>query len=205
MGKKRATQWLPTIISLILAAGTLVFYSVLREDKKALMYFQVSAAALVPAVFPIIGKATKNDVPTYVGAIVAAHIFLANDLGSAMLFYDLIPAWDLIMHGFFGFVFAVTVSVFIKRWGGEELKKIGFYLLILLSTAGAAALWEIWEYVCDSLLNGDAQRVKEALANGTNPISDTMTDIIITLAGVAVFYAAALVIKLCKFCKSKRR
>lgn len=205
MAGKRFGQWVPAVVSAALAAATLVVYSIVREDTKALTYLQIGAASLVPAVFPIIGRITKKDVPIYLGALVTVHIFLANDLGSALLFYDLIPAWDLIMHGFFGFVFAATAGVFIKRWGGAELKRLGFYLLILLSTAGAAALWEVWEYTCDTLLDGDAQRVKEALANGTNPISDTMEDIIITLAGVAVFYIAVLVAKLLRSGKNKRR
>lgn len=203
MAGKRFGQWVPAVVSAALAAATLVVYSIVREDTKALTYLQIGAASLVPAVFPIIGRITKKDVPIYVGALVAVHIFLANDLGSALLFYDLIPAWDLIMHGFFGFVFAVIVSVFLKRWG--ELKKFGYNLLIFLSTAGAAALWEVWEYICDTLLDGDAQRVKEALANGTNPIADTMEDIMITLAGAAAFYIAAVIIGLYRSGKNKRR
>lgn len=189
----REKRWLPTIVSVILGVATLVIYSVIWEEKKPTMYPQIIAAACVPAVFPLIGKITKNEPPVYLGWVTALHIFLANDLGSAMWFYGIIPAWDLIMHGMFGLVFSVIMEYFIKRWGGGSLKKAGLYLLIFLSAAGAAALWEVWEFTCDNLLGGDAQLVKAALANGTNPISDTMTDIIITLVGAAVFIIAALI------------
>lgn len=195
MKKKRITQWLPVIVSVLLAAATLVIYSVVYDEYSAVTYLQVSAAALVPAVFPIIGAVTKREVPIYLGILAAVHIFLASDLGSALGFYSLIPSWDLIMHGFFGLVFAVTAKEFIIRWGGGSIKKGGFYLLIFLSTAGAAALWEVWEFTCDIVLDGDAQRVKEAIANGTNPIADTMTDIIITLVGVAVFFIVIFIAK----------
>lgn len=191
MKKKRLTQWMPVIVSAALAAATLVLYSVIYDEYSAVTYLQVSAAALVPAVFPIIGAVTKNEVPTYLGVLAAVHIFLANDLGSALGFYGLIPSWDLIMHGFFGFLFSAIAREFMLRWGGgdmEKRKKGGFNLVIFLSTAGAAALWEVWEFTCDLVLGGDAQRVKEAIANGTNPVADTMTDIIITLAGAAVFF-----------------
>lgn len=189
-------KWLPTIVSLVLAAGTLIIYSVIYDKRSAQIYLQVAAAAFVPAAFPLIGKITKEDFPIYVGALSAIHIFLANDLGSALGFYSLIPSWDLIMHGFFGFVFSVIIFVFLLRWNGGGMKKHGFLMLIFLSAAGAAALWEIWEFICDMVLNGDAQRVKEAIANGTNPVADTMTDIIITLAGVAIFYLVLTIAKL---------
>lgn len=204
MKKNRVTQWLPVIVSAILAAVTLVLYSVMYDENSAVTYLQVSAAALVPAVFPLIGAVTKREVPTYLGVLAAVHIFLASDLGSALGFYGLIPFWDLIMHGFFGFVFAATAKEFMLRWGGGDMKKGGFDLLIFLSTAGAAALWEVWEFTCDIVLDGDAQRVKEAIANGTNPIADTMTDIIITLAGAAVFFIVMFAKRISKRERSER-
>lgn len=189
-------KWSPTIVSLALAAATLIIYGIIYDERSVQIYLQVSAAAFVPAAFPLIGKITKKDFPICVGVLATTHIFLANDLGSALGFYGLIPSWDLIMHGFFGLVFAVIAKEFMLRWGCGAMKKGGFYLLIFLSTAGAAAMWEIWEFICDIVLDGDAQRVKEAIANGTNPVADTMTDIMITLAGVAVFYIVIFIAKL---------
>ncbi len=197
----REKKWLPTIVSVILGAVTLMIYSVIWEEKRFTMYPQIMAAACVPAIFPLIGKFTKNEPPVYLGWVTAMHIFLANDLGSAIWLYGIIPTWDLIMHGLFGLVFSVIMDYFIKRLGGGSLKKGALYLMIFLSAAGAAALWEVWEFTCDNLLGGDAQLVKAAIANGTNPISDTMTDIIITLVGAAVFIIAAVI----KNMREKRR
>ncbi len=188
----RTLKWVPTIASLILAAGVLVAYTALNAKRSAQIYIQVIVAAFAPAIFPIAGSMTKKDFSLLAGALTALHIFLSNGLGSALSFYELIPLWDLIMHGFFGVVFSVIISELLCRWGVGDLKRPARNFIIFLSTAGAAALWEVWEFVCDSVLDGDAQRVKEALANGANPIEDTMTDIAVTFVGTAIFILAEL-------------
>ena len=184
----RLLKWIPAIVMLILAAATLVVYSITRVEKNPMIYLQVFVTALVPAAFPLIGMITKKEFPVFVSTLSAVHIFLASDLGSAFSFYDRIGAWDLLMHGYFGFVFSVIMFVLLLRWNGAGLKAPGFLILIFMTTAGAAALWEAWEFTCDTILGGDTQRVKEALANGTSPVADTMMDIIITFAGPVVLY-----------------
>ena len=58
---------------------------------------------------------------------------------------------------------------------------------------GCAAIWEIFEFVCDALLNGDAQRVMESILMGRTPVYDTMMDIIIAIAGCAVFFFGMII------------
>lgn len=186
--QKRILQWVPLFVSLILALATLIVYSVTTEEISVLIYPQVIATALATAVFPVLGKITKRDYPIFVNVLITIHIVLASYLGSALGFYGLISFWDLLMHGYFGFVFSVIMYMLLLQWNGAKLNGFGMMSLIFLSTSGAAALWEVWEYLCDVVFGGDAQRVKEALANGTSPVADTMTDIIITFAGVFVFY-----------------
>ena len=62
---------------------------------------------------------------------------------------------------------------------------------------------KIFEYTTDALLGGDAQRVSEALRLGTSPIADTMTDVIITAVGIAVFYIGLYIDKRCGYPVSK--
>lgn len=186
--EKRIVKWLPAIVLMILSAATLVIYSLTREERSMTIYLQVFVTALVPAVFPLIGIITKKEFPFFVSVLAAAHIFLASCLGSALSFYNRIGAWDLLMHGYFGFVFSVVMFVLLLRWNGAGLKTPGFLVLIFLAVAGAAALWEIWEFTSDTILGGDTQRVKEALKNGTSPVEDTMMDIIITLVGPILLY-----------------
>ena len=193
---KRILKWIPLLAALVLALGTLIVYSVTTEEISVLIYPQIIATALVPAIFPVLGKITKRDYPIFVNVLITIHIVLASDLGSALSFYSRFSFWDLLMHGYFGFVFAVIMYMFLLQWNGEKLNKFGFLSLIFLSTSGAAALWEVWEFLCDTFLGCDAQRVQEALANNISPVSDTMTDIIIAFAGVLVFYIALYIDKL---------
>lgn len=182
------SQWLPLLGACVLGVITLIAYTWLFEERNPVVYLQVSAGALIPAIAPILGKVMKQPLPITINALIAAHVVLACDLGSAMQFYWRFPHWDLLMHGYFGFLAGVTLYVMLLRWNGAALRRGGFLTLIFLGTMGGAALWEIFEYGCDFLLGGDAQRVQEALALGVSPVKDTMTDIIIAMAGLIVFY-----------------
>ncbi len=188
-------EWLPLIVTLVLGAVTLIAYPWIVERVDPIVYAQVTFTASVPALLPLLGRLTGRRFPVAINALIALHMVLASFLGSAMQFYRLVPWWDLFMHGFFGLVGSVVIYAFLLKWNGRALERRGFLVLIFLSVMGCAALWEIFEYVSDALLGGDAQRVLEALRLGTSPIADTMTDIIITMAGVAAFYILLLIDK----------
>ena len=190
-------EWVPLIVTLVLGAVTLIVYPWTTEAINPVVYAQVSFTACVPAILPLLGRLTKRRFPVVINALVALHMVLASFLGSAMQFYRLVPWWDLFMHGYFGLVGSVVIYTFLLKWNGRALNRLGFYILIFLSVMGCAALWEIFEYTADALIGGDAQRVAEALRLGTSPVADTMTDIIITAAGIALFYIGVYIDKRC--------
>lgn len=192
-------EWIPLIVTLALGAVTLIVYPWTTETADLIVYVQVTATACVPVILPLLGRLTKRHFPVLINALIALHMVLASFLGSAMQFYRLVPWWDLLMHGFFGFVGGVTLYTFLLKWNGRAMNRLGFLVVIFLSVMGCAALWEIFEYVADALLGGDAQRVAEALRLGNSPIADTMTDIIITAAGIAVFYIGLYIDKRCGY------
>lgn len=197
-------EWVPLIVTLVLGAVTLIVYPWTTETINPVVYAQVSFTACVPAILPLLGRLTKRRFPVVINALVALHMVLASFLGSAMQFYRLVPWWDLFMHGYFGLVGSVVIYTFLLKWNGRALNRLGFYILIFLSVMGCAALWEIFEYTADALIGGDAQRVAEALRLGTSPVADTMTDIIITAAGIALFYIGVYIDKRCGYPISKR-
>lgn len=185
-------KWLPAAGSMVLAVITAIIYSFISDEIIVLTYFQIFGSALVPLILPVWGKITKKDFPPALGFLIAFHIFLSIDLGNAMNFYDLIPVWDLLLHGFFGFVGCVTAAVFLIRWNGDKMTSWGFMLTAAFFTLGFGAVWEIFEYCCDIIMNTDIQRVQESIAAGKSPLADTMEDLIITLAGIAVFFITAV-------------
>lgn len=181
------SEALPLIISLVATLVVLVIYSLTADECDILLYFRVSLSAFVPVLLPIIELLIKREFPKYVNYLIAVHIILASDLGIALGFYDRFANYDLVMHGFFGLLAAVVAALFIKIWCGGEIDHVGLCVLVLLSVLGAAAAWEIIEFCGDTLFGMDSQCVKAALAAGTNPIEDTMTDIIIAIPGALLW------------------
>ena len=195
---------MPFAATLVLTIITLIAYTLMNAERTAFMYVQVSAAALVTAILPIISTITKKKFPPIINVMIMIHVFLASNLGSAMGFYDKFECWDLVMHGYFGFVAALTLYLLLLRWNGDKLNRFGFFAMIFLGTLGGAAIWEMFEYTCDTLLGSDAQRVQESLLLGLSPVKDTMTDIIVAVVGVLVFLAGLYIVNFSKRKATKR-
>ncbi len=167
-------KWLVSGATVLLGGVTLLVYT-LTGGHAPTVYAQVAFTSPLPmAMFWLF----RRRVSFAAGVAVAAFILLASFLGSALQFYRLISWWDLLMHGLFGVVGCVVVSAVLSARG----------ITLGLAVMGCAALWEIFEFIADALLGGDAQRVAEAMKLGTSPIADTMTDMMITMVGIAAFY-----------------
>lgn len=195
---KSHLQWVPLLITVCCAIATLLIYTLSVTKKNYIVFFQVISAAFVPAILPILSRATKKSFPVFLNILFSVHIILAVDLGCAMSFYDRFYYWDMLMHGCFGFLASVAFYILLLTWNGETLNRFGFFALIFLSTMGCAAVWEIFEFVSDRILNGDAQRVLESVAMGHTPVYDTMMDIIVATAGIGAFYGSLFIDRLCK-------
>lgn len=193
MVKNKFLHWFPGIVSEVLAVIFCIIYAVI-DGEDVTMYIQLIGSALLPFVVPIINTIGKKQLSLGLSVGVAVFVFFASDLGSGMHFYDKVYCWDVIMHGIFGFLCAYTVFYFLVQYNGGKLK-VGFLIVILLSTLGVAALWEIWEYLADTITGGDSQRIAEAIALGKSPVSDTMEDIMIAIVGIVVFYITLLIDK----------
>lgn len=195
---KKFIQWMPGLISELIAAIFCIIYAVI-DGSKASMYFQLITAFLLPFIFPIYGVISKKPLPLILSIISTIFVILASGLGSAIGLYDKVYCWDLIMHGFFGFACSLIVFVLLIRWNGSKLNPIGFMVIIFLFTMGVAAMWEVIEYLADRIMGGDSQRVLESIALGKSPVADTMEDIMIAMAGYAVFFITLIIDKLCHY------
>lgn len=195
---KKIIPWLAGIAAELIAVVFCIIYAV-TDGGKTTMYFELLASALLPFLFPVYGLITKKQLPVVLSVIAAVFVFMASDLGSAVGLYDKLLCWDLIMHGIFGFVCCMVVFVLLIRWNGIKLSPAGFMIIIFAFTMGVAAIWEVWEYLADRITGGDAQKVAESIARGKSPLADTMEDIMIAMAGCAVFYISLFIDKLCKY------
>ncbi len=174
---KQKSKFLPFCITLTAAFLSLIYFTVFG-DRSIIIYLQVIFCALIPLFLYLFEGVFKLTVSFKVYMAVAFQIVLSSALGSGAMLYSVTSWWDNLTHLLFGFTASV---VFTEIFRGNSL------LLRSLSVMGCAALWEVFEYICDNLLNGDAQRVLYALQNRLNPLSDTMTDIWITIVGIGAF------------------
>ena len=193
MEKRVVRDFYPFFIALLLAAVTAVIYSVTTEKIQALSYFQLFGSALVPAIPVLFGLITKKRLPVAISYMLAAHVAFSVYMGTVLRFYDRVDSWDMIAHGVFGFVGCTIASAFMIRWNGGNMHVAGFLLIAALVTMGAGAVWEIFEYCCDTFLGMDTQCVQKAIAEGKSPVSDTMEDLTITLAGIAAYVVTFVV------------
>lgn len=142
----------------------------------------------LPFVFPLAQRFWKKEPPLILNILICIEIILSIYGGAVFNFYQVLSCYDLILHCYFGLICSMVLYYILLQFHAGILNKGILLFMILLSTLGVGALWEIWEYACDSIGGGDAQRVQEALAMGISPVADTMEDLMITAVGVFLFY-----------------
>lgn len=192
---KRLIPWIPAIATMLIAIVVCAVYATSGEVRGKIGYLQLFGSALIPAVFPLYENIFKKRVPVALSAVIAVHMVLATFLGTVLYFYSTVSWWDLLMHGMFGFVGCVVAYTIIAALGGDKMHKIGFYVFIVCAVMTCGVLWEIIEFTSDGLFGGNAQVTHDYNGVpyvGREAIMDTMQDLIITFAGIAVFYICVL-------------
>ncbi|MBE6535567.1 MAG: hypothetical protein E7677_02980 [Ruminococcaceae bacterium] len=195
MRKKRYLRWLPLGVSALASAVTLVIYTLTAAARMPLIYIQLPLATLILAALPVTSLIIKRDFPPFLNYLVLVLVVLAMDLGNALNFYMRFPFWDVMLHTYFGFVGSTLLYVIFLMAGGKRMNTAVLLVAVFLCTMGGGALWEIFEYVTDALLGKDAQQVWASLDAGKSPVYDTMTDLIVTVLGSAIFFLILLLDK----------
>ena len=172
---RKTGEWMPFWVT---GAASLLLCVTTRVSPLALG--QLVLTTLVPAVLPLLGRATGRTFSPLINWVITGHLLLASHLGSVLGFYARFSWWDLLMHGSFGLVAAVALYGLLMR---EHPNTFGSWLLLFLAVMGSGAMWELMEFASDLLFHGDAQRVGQALREGVSPIRDTMTDLLVTIIG----------------------
>lgn len=168
------------IKSIILITGA--FYTIKYGMDKELSYTLISLSLFILVFIPNILRKFKIKIPPEMEFLYLLFIMFAQVLGSMMKLYDLIFVYDKIVHFTSGILSAFIGLYLLMIFKKYDKKSIVFNAIFILFTSLAlAALWEIFEFSCDTILGNDAQRV---ISTGVN---DTMIDIIMAfLASILV-------------------
>lgn len=144
------------------------------------------------------------DIPNNMEIAFFVFLFCAIYLGEVHDFYYLIPHWDVILHAFSGATLGALGFFLIEYFNDAEILDtnlspffIAFFAFCFAITAGV--IWEIYEFLADSILNTNMQ--KFILADGTilqgqAALSDTMKDLIVdTISALTISIIGYLSIK----------
>ena len=167
-------------VNIILLIITLVcsFITIIGELDKGIVIILKDSSIILTATLPyIVNKLFKvklNDGVIFVWLI---FIFLAHYMGVTAEFYNKWEGFDKIVHTFSGILTAYVGMLLIPKDN-----KIWFSILFIISFSWmCAGLWETFEFVCNILFGGDAQRVAET------GVTDTMMDMIVAFIGSSAF------------------
>jgi len=163
------------IITLICSAFTII-----GEFDKGIVVVLKDASIVFTVFLPyIIEKIFKIKLPEGCKTIWIIFIFLAHYLGVTAEYYNKWEGFDKVTHTISGVLTAYVAAVILQY---NKSKKLVFNVLFILSfTWLCAGLWEVFEFTCNYLFGGDAQRVA---ATG---VSDTMWDMIVAFFGSIAF------------------
>ncbi len=190
--KSAVCAYIPAMITVAIGIVTLVLYALFSPQKTVVTYLMIPGITVVPFILIFLNRKLGLGVPAPVFSLICLHFIWSVHVGTAMGMYKILPWWDLLVHGFFGTLGCAVIYYMFIKFEGKKPRPVN-YLIIILAVIGLAGLWEIFEFVCDLILHNDVQNVQSAIARGANPLTDTMTDIIIAIAGALIFYAILIV------------
>ena len=174
-------------ISLLLYTLGVIFCTVVRwlETGDILSVLIVLASFLYLLVIPVLYGILRLKAYT-LAIVLEAFIFCAFTLGTALRWYTKIWWYDLLMHGLSGLLFSLfgLCAYYLLREEKERSPRADGWLSTAFSFCFSmmiAGMWEIIEYVLFLITGYDSQNVP------TTGVGDTMEDMMICLAGAAVF------------------
>lgn len=146
------------------------------------------AAMLLPG---WLSRKWRIQIPSVMMMFYVLFLYAAIYLGEVKSFYYLIPRWDVILHGFSGFMLGCLsfslISLLNKADGVPVNLTPAFVAVFAFSfSVMLGAVWEIYEYLMDGVMSMNMQ--KFILADGTvlsghAALGDTMKDLMVDAVG----------------------
>jgi hypothetical protein len=169
-------------------------YSKVKGDY-VLMLLQCILGIIVMFIPSVVERKLSVDIPNNMEVMYFIFLYCAIYLGEVRNFYYLIPYWDVILHAFSGAMlgtlgFSLVSYLNDLKFLNTNLSPFFVALFAFCFALASGAVWEIYEFVADSLIGTNMQ--KFIIADGTvlsghAALRDTMTDLIIdALSSLAV-------------------
>ena len=166
-------------IGLLVITLVCSFFTIMGELDKGIVIILKDSSIVLTATLPyIINKLFNIKLNDGVIFVWLVFIFLAHYMGVTLELYNKWEGFDKIVHTFSGVLTAYTGMLFLPK----GISKIWFKILFIISFSALCAFaWETFEFVCNLLVGGDAQRVAET------GVTDTMMDMIVAFIGACLF------------------
>lgn len=171
-------------INLFLIIVTLVFsfLTIISELDEDFIVILKDASIVLTVTLPyLFEKVTGFKISSVFKTIWIVFIFMAHYLGVIAELYNTISYYDKIVHTVSGVLSASLALIILNNTKSSGMGKAFSVLFIVAFSALCAVSWEVFEYVCDNLFDGDAQRVT------LTGVGDTMQDMIVALFGSLMF------------------
>lgn len=183
-------------------------YTKVKSDY-LLMLTQCILGLLVMMLPSFLAHRWQIVLPNAITILYYLFLYCAIFLGEVFEFYYLVPHWDTMLHAFSGAMLGAlgfALVDFLNRDGHVKVALSPFFVSLFAFSFALAvgALWEVYEFSFDTLLELNMQKHTTAEGVpllGAEALSDTMKDIIIDAL-------AALVVSVVGFfqnCVAKKR
>ena len=209
-----------SFIIAIAAFGSVILFSLVEhilekrniiEADIAVGYFILQSIAGIVALFvpEQVAKRVKIDIPDFMFLWYNIFVICGIYLGNVWSFYEMIPAWDSILHvdcGILLTILGIMIANHIDKIANMKLKDnpefIAFFAFCFAIVIGV--LWEVFEYAGDAVLHTNMQRYMTfdgVPFVGRMALHDTMKDLIqdvLGALGTSIIYAIIMRKKLKK-------
>ncbi len=160
-------------------------FSMQRSDH-TLMLIQCFLGIVVMMLPSVIERKWSVPIPNFIYIMYYIFLYCAVFLGEVFSFYYRIKHWDVILHAFSGAMLGALGLILVGLLNEHERVRVDlspFFVALFAFCFAVAlgALWEIYEFICDSLMQLNMQKYMSdagEVFSGQAALADTMEDLI---------------------------
>lgn len=196
----RSGKWAKRLaVFLFITLVASVIYTLVRmtcppEGERAhyrLMFVQCLLGVAVMLLPGWISKKWSVEIPSVMMIFYMIFLYGAIFLGEVRDFYYRVPHWDVILHGFSGFMLGCLSFSFVTllnrtRRVPVSLSPIFVAVFALCFSLALGVAWEVYEYTFDGLMGLNMQKFITAdgtVLQGHAALTDTMKDLMVDALG----------------------